>query len=113
MRLEVHHGDHPDWSGKTVLELGGDGNDFSESLPDTDIDFDVILADSIFSEGTPEERNDLVRQLLALLAPGGELAFTVDDPQHAAFLASLYPSATIRPPEEEDEPYSCIIRRRA
>ena len=112
MRLEVHHGDHPDWNGKTVLELDGDGIDLSEPLPDPGIDFDVILADSIFSQGTPAERTDMVRQLLAFLAPGGELEFTVDDPQYVAFIERLYPTAIIRPPVEDDDPYCCIIRRR-
>jgi hypothetical protein len=44
------------------------------------IEFDMILAYSVFTHTTREEMNDLVEQLRAQLAPGGALAFTFIDP---------------------------------
>ena len=49
-------------------------------IPDLGIEFDLILAYSVFTHTTPDEMNDLVEQLRARLAPGGALAFTFIDP---------------------------------
>ena len=49
-------------------------------IPDPGIQFDMILAYSVFTHTTREEMNDLVSQLRARLAPGGALAFTFIDP---------------------------------
>lgn len=49
-------------------------------IPDMGIEFDMILAYSVFTHTTREEMNDLVNQLRARLAPGGALAFTFIDP---------------------------------
>lgn len=123
--------DHPDWSGKLVLDFGGNrGNilfdaaceiqpgdyycidvikdaiddgrrTFPEAhwahydryncsfnpdgvvdlaVPEFDVEFDVILAYSVFTHTTLEEMRDLVAQLQAKLVPGGKLAFTFIDP---------------------------------
>jgi SAM-dependent methyltransferase len=52
----------------------------SDPIPDLGFDFDVILAYSVFTHTTREDMDDLVRQLLAFLAPGGALAYTFEDP---------------------------------
>jgi len=49
-------------------------------IPDLGIEFDVILAYSVFTHTTREDMNDLVSQLRNRLAPGGVLAFTFIDP---------------------------------
>jgi len=49
-------------------------------IPDAGVDFDVILAYSVFTHTTREEMHDLVEQLRARLAPDGVLAFTFEDP---------------------------------
>ncbi|HEX8098244.1 MAG TPA: class I SAM-dependent methyltransferase, partial [Pyrinomonadaceae bacterium] len=49
-------------------------------VPDMGIEFQMILAFSVFTHTTREEMNDLVGQLRARLAPGGALAFTFIDP---------------------------------
>jgi 2-polyprenyl-3-methyl-5-hydroxy-6-metoxy-1,4-benzoquinol methylase len=123
--------DYPDWTGKTVLDFGGNAgnlllnadctirpenyycmdvlqeaieeghrkipqahwvhyNRYNCSfnpegiedlpLPDVGIEFDMILAYSVFTHTTREEMNDLVEQLRARLAPGGTLALTFIDP---------------------------------
>ena len=123
--------DDPDWSGKAVLDFGGNAGNLlldpectirSEDyycvdvlrealeegfkrfprahwihydryncsfnpdgiadlpIPDMEIEFDVILAYSVFTHTTREEMNDLVEQLRSRLAPGGTLAFTFIDP---------------------------------
>jgi SAM-dependent methyltransferase len=51
-------------------------------IPDLGVEFDVILAYSVFTHTTREEMNDLVEQLRARLAPGGALAFTFEDPHY-------------------------------
>ena len=50
------------------------------AIPDFAIEFDVILAYSVFTHTTREEMHDLVGQLATKLAPGGKLAFTFIDP---------------------------------
>ena len=49
-------------------------------VPDRGVEFDFILAYSVFTHTTWEETKDLVAQLRARLAPGGVLAFTFIDP---------------------------------
>lgn len=51
-------------------------------IPDLGVEFDFILAYSVFTHTTREEMHDLVRQLRAHLAPGGTLAFTFEDPHY-------------------------------
>jgi|SRR5882724_698587 len=123
--------DYPDWSGKLVLDFGGNSggllsdpacpirsedyycvdvlaaavdegrqrfprahwihyNRYNCSfnpegvaglpIPDLGIEFDVILAYSVFTHTTREDMNDLVSQLRGRLSPGGVLAFTFIDP---------------------------------
>lgn len=50
------------------------------AVPDFGIEFDFVLAYSVFTHTTREEMSDLVGQLRARLAPGGALAFTFIDP---------------------------------
>ena len=54
-------------------------------IPDMGVEFDFILAYSVFTHTTREEMKDLVRQLQTRLAPGGTLAFTFIDPQFNAW----------------------------
>ena len=49
-------------------------------VPDFGVQFDFILAYSVFTHTTLDEMRDLVSQLEALSAPGGTLAFTFIDP---------------------------------
>lgn len=49
-------------------------------VPELGVEFDFILAYSVFTHTTWEETKDLVEQLRARLAPGGTLAFTFIDP---------------------------------
>jgi SAM-dependent methyltransferase len=49
-------------------------------IPDLGVEFDFILAYSVFTHTGWEETKDLVEQLRARLAPGGILAFTFIDP---------------------------------
>jgi len=49
-------------------------------VPAWGVEFDFILAYSVFTHTTLEEMTDLVGQLRASLAPGGVLAFTFIDP---------------------------------
>ena len=51
-----------------------------QPVPDLGVEFDVILAYSVFTHTTWEETKDLIDQLRARLAPGGVLAFTFIDP---------------------------------
>jgi SAM-dependent methyltransferase len=55
------------------------------AIPDMGIEFDMILAFSVFTHTTREEMRDLVGQLRARLAPGGKLAFTFIDPHFNAW----------------------------
>ena len=50
-------------------------------VPEMGVEFDVILAYSVFTHTAWEETKDLIEQLRALLALGGVLAFTFIDPQ--------------------------------
>jgi SAM-dependent methyltransferase len=52
-----------------------------QPVPAWGVEFDFILAYSVFTHTTWEETKDLVGQLRARLAPGGVLAFTFIDPQ--------------------------------
>jgi SAM-dependent methyltransferase len=123
--------DYPDWSGKAVLDFGGNSGNLllnpdclirpedyycldvireaqedgrrrfptahwvhynryncsfnpegvaALPVPDMGIEFDIILAYSVFTHTGREEMNDLVGQLQTHLAPGGALAFTFIDP---------------------------------
>jgi len=49
-------------------------------LPDLGVEFDFILAYSVFTHTTFEEMTDLIGQLQQRLARGGRLAFTFIDP---------------------------------
>ena len=49
-------------------------------IPDLGVEFDFILAYSVFTHTTREEMNELVEQLRTRLAPRGRLAFTFIDP---------------------------------
>ncbi|HEX8847832.1 MAG TPA: class I SAM-dependent methyltransferase [Pyrinomonadaceae bacterium] len=49
-------------------------------VPDLGIEFDMVLAYSVFTHTTREEMKELVEQLRRCLAPGGALAFTFIDP---------------------------------
>jgi SAM-dependent methyltransferase len=49
-------------------------------IPDIGIEFDLILAYSVFTHTTWEEMNELIEQLKPRLGPGGTLAFTFIDP---------------------------------
>ncbi|HKY27834.1 MAG TPA: class I SAM-dependent methyltransferase [Pyrinomonadaceae bacterium] len=51
-------------------------------VPDLGIEFDMILAYSVFTHTTREDMHGLVKQLKARLAPGGILAFTFIDPHY-------------------------------
>ena len=51
-----------------------------QPVPDLGVEFDFILAYSVFTHTSWEETKDLVEQLRARLAPGGRLAFTFIDP---------------------------------
>ena len=50
------------------------------AIPDLGVQFDLIVAYSVFTHTTFDEMKDLVAQLRARLAPGGRLAFTFIDP---------------------------------
>ena len=75
-------------------------------VPDLGVQFDFILAYSVFTHTTLEEMKDFVSQLEALLAPAGTLAFTFIDPHwrsnlrwrlersHAANVSSLVEAAS-------------------
>ena len=49
-------------------------------IPELGLDFDFILAYSVFTHTTRDEMHDLVGQLRTQLKPGGTLAFTYIDP---------------------------------
>jgi SAM-dependent methyltransferase len=49
-------------------------------VPDFAVQFDLVLAYSVFTHTTLEEMHDLVGQLEKTLVPGGKLAFTFIDP---------------------------------
>jgi SAM-dependent methyltransferase len=53
-------------------------------LPDLAVQFDLILAYSVFTHTTFDEMKDLVSQLTTHLAPNGMLAFTFIDPHWRA-----------------------------
>jgi SAM-dependent methyltransferase len=123
--------DYPDWSGKAVLDFGGNEGTVlldhncqirpenyycmdalkdalevgrkrfpqahwihfdcynrsfnpegvkSLPLPDLDVEFEYILAFSVFTHTTREEMHCQVEALQSRLAPGGALAFTFMDP---------------------------------
>jgi len=50
-------------------------------VPDLGVEFDFILAYSVFTHTAWDETRDLVEQLRMRLAPGGVLAFTFIDPK--------------------------------
>jgi len=50
-------------------------------VPDLGVEFDIILAYSVFTHTTLDEMTDLVGQLRQRLAPDGVLAFTFIDPE--------------------------------
>jgi SAM-dependent methyltransferase len=49
-------------------------------IPDLGIEFEAILAYSVFTHTTRDEMNELIGQLRRRLTPGGTLAFTFIDP---------------------------------
>lgn len=65
------------------------------AVPHLGLEFDVILAYSVFTHTTRAEMNELVNQLLARLAPGGVLAFTFIDP-HARSWPETYEGNNLR-----------------
>jgi len=54
-------------------------------VPDMGVEFDIILAYSVFTHTTREEMNDLASQLRTRLAPNGSFAFTFIDPHYNAW----------------------------
>lgn len=64
-------------------------------VPDLGLEFEVILAYSVFTHTTRAEMRELVGQLRALLAPGGVLAFTFIDP-HARAWPETYEGDNLR-----------------
>ena len=54
-------------------------------LPDLGRTFDYIVAYSVFSNTTPSDMQQLVRQLESLLASDGTLAFTFIDPYYCSW----------------------------
>ena len=56
------------------------------AVPDLGVEFDFILAYSVFTHTTLPEMKELVEQLRQHLAPGGKLAFTFIDPHWNANL---------------------------
>lgn len=64
-------------------------------VPDLGLEFDVILAYSVFTHTTRAEMRELAGQLLARLAPGGVLAFTFIDP-HARPWPETYEGNNLR-----------------
>lgn len=58
------------------------------TVPDAGVEFDLVLAYSVFTHTTREEMHDLVGQLRARLAPGGALAFTFIDPHFRSWPAT-------------------------
>jgi 2-polyprenyl-3-methyl-5-hydroxy-6-metoxy-1,4-benzoquinol methylase len=63
-------------------------------IPDMGIEFDMILAYSVFTHTTREEMNDLVEQLRAQLAPGGALAFNLQRKQPAMAIGTASRNAS-------------------
>jgi len=57
-------------------------------IPELGVEFDFIVAYSVFTHISREETHDLVGQLRALLKPGGTLAFTFIDPHHVSWPAT-------------------------
>jgi len=57
-------------------------------IPDIGVEFDVILAYSVFTHTTRDEMRDLVAQLQSRLVPGGVLAFTFIDPHWKSWPAT-------------------------
>ena len=49
-------------------------------IPEMSVEFDMILAYSVFTHTTRDDMNDLLQQLKSRLASGGVLAFTFIDP---------------------------------
>ena len=58
------------------------------AIPDIGVEFDVILAYSVFTHTTRDEMRDLVAQLQSRLVPGGVLAFTFIDPHWKSWPAT-------------------------
>jgi SAM-dependent methyltransferase len=54
-------------------------------IPEMGIEFQFILAYSVFTHTTREETHDLVAQLRSCLAPSGKLAFTFIDPHYSSW----------------------------
>ena len=59
------------------------------TLPQFDRRFDYILAYSVFTNTFRSDMLDLVKQLAALLDPGGRLAFTFIDPHYRSWPGSF------------------------
>jgi hypothetical protein len=64
-------------------------------IPELGVEFDFILAYSVFTHTAREEMHDLVGQLRARLKPRGTLAFTFVDPHHSSWPAT-YPGNNLR-----------------
>ena len=64
-------------------------------IPELGVEFDFIVAYSVFTHIAREEMHDLVGQLRARLKPWGTLAFTFIDPHHSSWPAT-YPGNNLR-----------------
>jgi SAM-dependent methyltransferase len=64
-------------------------------VPDMGVEFDVILAYSVFTHTAWEETKDLIEQLRARLALGGVLAFTFIDPRGSRICVGDLKSETL------------------
>ncbi len=64
-------------------------------IPELGVEFDFIVAYSVFTHIARDERHDLVGQLRARLKPRGTLAFSFIDPQHSSWPAT-YPGNNLR-----------------
>jgi len=61
----------------------------NQPVPDSGLQFDFILAFSVFTHIHQREMLELIAQLRGLLAPSGVLAFTFTDPGYYTGLSSL------------------------
>ena len=67
-------------------------------VPDLRVEFDYILAFSVFTHTDRSEMIELVEQLRAMLAPGGALAFTFCDARYDRTVSdpTLFPASDVR-----------------
>ena len=77
-------------------------------IPELGVEFDFIVAYSVFTHIAREEMHDLVGQLQARLKPSGTLAFTFNT---AEFLQREFPDAKILSPVNGEMQACCLLRR--